>query len=127
MNEIKISETDFVRLVNLTKMYPNQQLCDELTRAEIIKDILVTPDLVTINSKVVYAIDDRLHESTLVFERVPAEQNLCISVLDELGTALLGMRENQEMEWNFSHGKKLVRVLSVIYQPEAVGDEHPLC
>lgn len=125
--QIKVSETDFVRLQKLLTIHPNSKLHEELERADIIKDILVTPDLVTVDSKIVYTMNNEILESTLVFPKVPEEQQICISVLDDLGTALLGLCENQQIEWLFKEGKKLIRVLSVVYQPEAMGDEHPLC
>ncbi|MFP5384693.1 MAG: hypothetical protein ACLGHN_01350 [Bacteriovoracia bacterium] len=127
MNEkITVSEYDFNRLTNLMKFYPAPKLEEELNRADVINDILVLPDLVTLDSNVLYTIDRNFYQSTLVSEEVPEDQDSCVSVLDELGTALLGLRENQEIRWFFPEGERQIRVLSVIYQPEAMGDLHPL-
>jgi regulator of nucleoside diphosphate kinase len=44
-----------------------------------------------------------------------------ISVLAPLGSALLGLRVGQEIEWRMPSGMRRVRVLAVPYQPEANG------
>ena len=127
MFPITVSEFDYNRLINLMNFHSAPELEKELDRAEIINDILVLPDLVTIDSNVIYTIDQQLYQSILVSTKVPEGQTACISVLDELGTALLGLSVNQEIIWKFSDGEKRIRVLGVIYQPEAEGDLHPLC
>lgn len=126
-NKLIVSEFDFNRLKNLTEFYPLPKLEEELERADVIKDILVPPDLVTIDSTLIYTINKRLLQSTLVASEVPDDQLSCISVLHDLGTALLGLREGQEINWSFPEGEKHIRILSVTYQPEAMGDLHPLC
>jgi len=45
-----------------------------------------------------------------------------VSVLAPLGSALLGLRVGQEIDWRMPGGVRRVRVLAVPYQPEAAGD-----
>lgn len=124
---IEISEYDFKRLSKLVDFYHVPMLIKELERADVIKDILVPPDLVTVDSTIVFSLDKKIHQTTLVTSPVPEEQMDCVSVLDHLGTALLGLSENQKIRWKFPDGERLIHVLDVVYQPEAEGDLHPLC
>jgi regulator of nucleoside diphosphate kinase len=124
---IVVSEFDFNRLINLMKYYNVPKLEKELYRANIIKNILVLPDLVTLDTTLVYSIDKHIQCSTLVAAKVPEEQSSCVSILDELGIALLGVSENQKILWSFPDGERLIQVLRVVYQPEAKGDLYPLC
>ncbi len=125
--KIKVSEFDFCRLQKLLKFNNRKKLKEELSRAEIINSILVPPDLVTLDSTIIYRLNNRIQQSTLVFEPVPDDQSVCVSVLDELGTALLGMSENQSVVWTFPHGLEPIHILSVVSQPESNGEIHPLC
>jgi regulator of nucleoside diphosphate kinase len=45
-----------------------------------------------------------------------------ISVLAPIGSALLGLRTGQTIEWQVPHGTKHIRVVEICYQPEASGD-----
>jgi regulator of nucleoside diphosphate kinase len=45
-----------------------------------------------------------------------------VSVLAPIGSALLGLRVNQAIEWPVPSGRKRIRVLEIRYQPEACGD-----
>lgn len=45
-----------------------------------------------------------------------------ISVLAPMGTALLGYREGDVIEWEVPAGTRRLKVLEVMYQPERAGD-----
>ena len=45
-----------------------------------------------------------------------------ISVLAPIGSALLGLRVGQSIEWDLPKGRKRVRVVEIRYQPESHGD-----
>lgn len=48
-----------------------------------------------------------------------------VSVLASLGSALIGLRVGQEINWMFPDGKtKTLRILDIIYQPEANSHWH---
>ena len=46
-----------------------------------------------------------------------------ISILAPIATALLGYREGDEIEWPTPGGRRRFKVIKVLYQPEAAGDE----
>lgn len=127
MNEdvILITEKDLLRIKHIlsfqkSEHFENLEL--ELDRAKIITDDEVPPDLVTMNSKVKFLNlnDDKEMIITIVY---PSDANFAegrISVLATLGSALIGLRVGQEINWMFPDGKtKTLRILDVIYQPEA--------
>lgn len=129
-NVILITEKDLLRIKHILSFqksddFENLEL--ELDRAKIISDDMVTPDLVTMNSKVRFVSlqDNKEMVITIVY---PSSANFAegkVSVLASLGSALIGLRVGQEINWMFPDGKtKTLRILEVLYQPEASGDWH---
>lgn len=129
---ILITESDMLRLEELLETardfserdheYLNM-LRQELDRALIVSAREVPPDVITMNSRVVVMdLDSReKNEYTLVF---PGDADLTrqrISVLAPIGTALLGYRVGDVIEWKVPSGKKRWRVERLLYQPEAAG------
>jgi len=47
-----------------------------------------------------------------------------ISILAPIGTALLGYRVGDIVEWEAPAGLKRMRIEEILYQPEAAGDLH---
>ena len=132
MNEdvILITEKDLLRIrhiLSFQKSIDFENLELELDRAKIISDDLVPKDLVTMNSKVKFlnVQDDKEMIISIVY---PSDANFSegrVSVLASLGSALIGLRVGQEINWMFPQGKtKTLRILEVLYQPEANGDWH---
>lgn len=131
MNEdaILVTEKDMLRLKNILDSVPNpedfEDLELELDRAKVISDDQVPKDLVTMNSTVKFlnVQDNKEMVATLVY---PKEANTAegkISVLATLGSALLGLRVGQEINWMFpDHKTRTLRILDVMYQPES--NEH---
>jgi regulator of nucleoside diphosphate kinase len=132
MNEeaILITEKDLLRIQHILSFqksndYENLEI--ELERAKIISDDEVPSDLVTMNSKVKFlnVQDDKEMIITIVY---PSDANFAegrISVLASIGSALIGLRVGQEINWQFPNGKtKTLKILEVIYQPEANEDWH---
>lgn len=127
---ILITEKDLLRIrhvLSFQKSDDFENLELELDRAKIISDDQVPRDLVTMNSKVKFlnVQDNKEMTITIVY---PGDANFSegkVSVLASLGSALIGLRIGQEINWMFPDGKtKTLRILSVIYQPEANGDWH---
>lgn len=132
MNEdvILITEKDLLRIKNILSFqksidFENLEL--ELDRAKIISDDLVPADLVTMNSKVKF-LNVQDNKEMIITVVYPSDANFSegkISVLASLGSALIGLRVGQEINWMFPQGKtKTLRILEVLYQPEANGDWH---
>jgi regulator of nucleoside diphosphate kinase len=127
---ISLTESDFSRLLSLTKEEQNEEarkLEVEIERAQVLSIPDIPDDLVTMNSHFTYfdLSENRASEMTLVYPHQADSKSRFISVLAPLGAAFLGLREGEEIEWNFPQGKtKRLRVLNVLYQPEASGDFH---
>ena len=126
---IFISELDYLRIRLLIDQSDEEftELESELERAQILKKEQVTPELVTMNSRVeiLNMTDNKKMTLQLVY---PEQANLSehkISILAPLGTALLGLRLHDEIEWLFPDKKlRRLQVTHIDYQPEAHGHWH---
>lgn len=127
---ILITEKDLLRLRNILSYETSDEFENleiELERAKIITDLEVPPDLVTMNSRVrfINVQDNKEMIAAIVY---PHDANFAdgkISVLASLGSALIGLRVGQEINWMFPDGKtRTLKILEVLYQPEANGHWH---
>jgi regulator of nucleoside diphosphate kinase len=94
----------------------------ELDRAELVDFGAVPRDVITMDSEV--RLQDLNSGETLVYRLVfPAQRRTpnSISVLAPIGTAMLGYRVGDVIEWPVPKGIRRLKVLDVIYQPEAAG------
>jgi len=103
-----------------------KDLEQELNRANIVEPESIPADSITMNSKVLLKDLDTGEETTytLVY---PEDVNLAenkISVLAPIGTAILGFREGDVIDWKVPAGTVKLRVEKILYQPEAAGDYH---
>jgi len=128
-----ITEHDAEQLEHLIKIGSTldaahlESLEDELSYANIVSPKKIPPDIITMNSTVqVKDMDSgEVKTYTIVFpNRVGMFQN-AISVLAPIGTALLGYREGDLIEWEVPAGTKRLKVLKIIYQPERDGEDGP--
>lgn len=129
-DKIFVTEKDYLRISNLIGSKINQDFEDldiELDRASIISDNEVPYNLVTMNSKVRY-IDLKTNKESIVTIVYPKDSNSVegkVSIFAPLGSALIGLRENQKINWRFPNGKtKSLKILELLYQPEASEDWH---
>jgi len=93
----------------------------ELDRADIIGAADLSPDVVTMHSMVrVRDLDSGASSVyTVVF---PAEADIDrkrISVLAPIGTALIGYRVGDRVDWRTPGGTKRLQIEEVLFQPEA--------
>ena len=81
-------------------------LSDELEQAQVVRDDEMPSDVVTLQSQV--RVRDRetgmVSNYTLVSPAQADVNSGCVSVLAPLGTALLGYREGDEVEWQMPGG-----------------------
>ena len=101
------------------------ELAAELARSQVITSAKVPPDVITMNSTVCLVDLETGEEMvyTLVFpNEADIEQNR-ISILAPIGTALLGYRVGDTVEWQVPGGLSRLRVKEILYQPEASGVE----
>lgn len=124
---IVITDHDRQRLLPILEHHdtPASELLDtELHRATIVERRKVSPDVVTMNSEVVYAdvATGTRRTIRLVFPKDADASRGWISVLAPIGSALLGLEIGQEIDWPLPSGERRIRVAEIRYQPEAAGD-----
>jgi len=94
----------------------------ELDRAEVVEPEGIPRDVVTMNSEVrlkdLDSGESRVYR--LIFPTQTRTEN-SVSVLAPIGTAMLGYRVGDIIEWRVPKGMRRLKVLDVIYQPEAAG------
>ena len=96
----------------------------ELERAEIVEDTEIPADVITMHSRVLVQ-DLTTGRNSIYILVFPNEANLSlnkVSVLAPIGTALLGYRTGDIIEWNMPGGTRRFFVRDVLYQPEASGE-----
>ena len=102
-------------------------LQDELARAEIAEPAQMPADVITMNSIARVRVEDRElgnheHELTLVYPRDADGGADKVSILAQVGSALLGLRVGQTIQWPMPGSKTSeLRLLEVLEQPEAEG------
>ncbi len=130
---ITLTRTDYDRLkamvsVDLDPSDPDKRvlrdLRGELDRAIIVDSKDIDPNVVTMNSCVRIRDLDSSEENeyTIVYPQAADFKKGKISILVPLGTALIGYRKGDVIEWNMPGGIRKIKVVSVLSQPEASGD-----
>jgi regulator of nucleoside diphosphate kinase len=133
---IHINEVDLARLRKLIDLAretgndANRRYLDrlegELERAEVVKPNDTPKDVVTMRSTV--RLKDLDNGKEMVYSLVfPSEADIDegkISVLAPVGTAMIGYRVGDVIEWEVPSGLRRLKVEEIIYQPEASGDYH---
>ncbi|MFO7369332.1 MAG: nucleoside diphosphate kinase regulator [Bacteroidales bacterium] len=131
-NSIVITDLDYQRLTALLsdgsfrrKASPDNlsRLARELDRAKKVDPRKVAPDVVTMNTEIEFTdMDNQISKKLkLVYpERADIRQGY-VSVMAPIGTALLGFRKGDVIEWEVPAGKKKFLIKDIIYQPEASG------
>ncbi|WNG61126.1 nucleoside diphosphate kinase regulator [Archangium gephyra] len=131
---IILTEADLERLHRLVEQHSGGHnaglagmLEQELDRAQVTNSQEVPPGVVTMHSVVVYEDEETgAHRKvTLCYPWDARSDEGRISVLAPIGSALLGLSVGQSIAWPLPGGRtKTLRVISVLYQPEAAGDLH---
>ena len=128
---ITLTELDADRLDALLSTLPargmpgRDALAAELLSADIVPSREVPPDVVTMNSTVRFSIEpaNETQSLTLVYPKDVSDGAGTVSVLAPVGSALLGLKEGDRIEWPGPSGGTLgVRIDKVVYQPERAGD-----
>jgi len=103
-----------------------RDLKDELDRAQIIKSSQIPPNVITMNSRFLLRDleTDQSGEYTLVFPGRANHSRGMISIVTPIGTALLGRREFDRIEFDTPAGRKRFQILDLVYQPEAAEQFH---
>jgi regulator of nucleoside diphosphate kinase len=97
---------------------------EELNRAKVVDPKHIPEGVVTMNSRVL--LYDKASGEELTYTIVyPSEANIefnRISILAPIGTALLGYRVGDTVEWKVPSGVRRLKIRDVLYQPEAAGE-----
>lgn len=137
MNERKIfiTDTDRDRLEKLllgTRAWSSrdkehlQALEEELDKAHTVASRDIPGDVVTMRSQV--RVKDLKAgtemDLSVVFPSEADSETGKISVLAPVGTALLGYRVGDTVEWKVPGGLRRLKIERILYQPEAAGHYH---
>lgn len=130
---IYITEPDHQRLSGLIETTRERNGVDreyltnleaELDRAEIVDPKDIPADVITMRSKVRLKdlVTGEANTYSLVF---PTEADFSegkISILAPIGTAILGYKRGDTIEWPVPSGVRRLKVDEILYQPEAAGN-----
>jgi len=128
--EIYITGYDMERLRALIEIYGGDdtpyldRLEEELDRAMIVDPKDIPADVVTMNSVVRIKDLDTGEEKSfaLVFPNKTGIGEKSVSVLAPIGTALIGCREGDSIDWDVPGGTKRIQIVQIVYQPERIGN-----
>lgn len=131
-DHIYITTDDFEKIQRLIRgcragSSPDLECLDrleqELDRAEVVEPEAVPRDVVTMNSEVRLRDLDSggLKVYKLVFPSQFRWGDNSVSILAPIGTAMLGYRAGDVIEWRVPKGTRRLKVVEVLYQPEAAG------
>ena len=117
---IIITQYDKIRLKNII----NDDLRKELNRAKVVDPEDIPNDVITMNSTFKLKDLDSGEEMiyTLVFPEDADIYKNKISIYAPMGIALIGYRVGDIIKWQVPGGILRIKVLEIIYQPEASGD-----
>ena len=130
-DRIYITETDYDKLHRLiagrrgsrADVQHLHELEEELERAEVLDNRqTVSADVITMGSEVRLMDMDsgEIKVYKLVFPSEARTEN-SLSVLAPIGTAILGYRIGDVIQWRVPKGIRRLQVLDVLFQPEAAG------
>lgn len=126
--KIYVTENDKIKLKSLftttigfrsRDLKSVKDLLNELDRAEVIKDESMIENVVTMNSTVLVK-DLKTNEEltyTIVYPEHANSSENKISILAPIGTALLGFKEGDIIEWEVPAGKRKLKVKKILSQP----------
>lgn len=127
--ELIMSELDVLRIESLIEKTPAlgkqvAHLESELARATVVKPQEIPADVVTMNSRVRFRLIEsgKEFEKTLVYPADLAKTEDAISIFAPVGSALIGVRVGETIEWPMQSGLAHVEVIEIVYQPERDGD-----
>ena len=128
-----VSRRDVERIESLLEQpafqaLDTRALQEELARAEVVDADQLPADIISMNSVAQVRVEDaeagsHAYELTLVYPRDADPDTHKISILAPVGSALLGLRVGDAIDWPMPGGRTArLHVLTVRYQPEAAGD-----
>lgn len=133
MKKVTLTKNDYTRIYKAITDAKNsktinsneaEKLLSELSKAEIVPSEKIDKDVVTMNSEVKLFFENTQKEQS--FKIVyPQDANLKenkISIFSPIATALIGYKIGDKIEWIVPGGITKIKIVDLIYQPEAAGD-----
>ena len=122
--------TKLIEIARERESHANREYLDrleeELDRSEVVQQKNIREDVITMRSTV--RVKDLDTNEEMIYRLVfPTEANYDegrISVLAPIGTAMLGYRRGDVIEWQVPSGVRKLSVEEVLYQPESKGEYH---
>jgi len=99
----------------------------DMERADVVEPAQMPGDVISMNSTARFRDENsgEERELTLVYPRDATGEPGRVSILAPVGSALLGLRVGQSIDWPVPGNRTLtLQVLSIKYQPEAAGELH---
>lgn len=132
-SSIYVTEPDYDRLSALIETTRERNGVDieylkkleaELDRAEIVDPKDIPDDVITMRSKVRLKdlVTGQANTYSLVFPTEADFNEGKISILAPIGTAILGYKSGDTIEWSVPSGLRRIKIDEILYQPEATGD-----
>ncbi len=129
--QIVMGQSDYRRLLDLADAVAesdpevSDELAGELDRATVVADEAVEPEAVRMGSRVTYRTETgETRAVTLVF---PGEADIArgrVSILTPVGTALLGLRPEQSIDWRTRNGRTHRLTVVAVSDGEAGAADH---
>lgn len=121
-DKIKLKKLlDNTKIISAGDLKTVTDLLDEIDRAQEIRDENLDESVVTMNSRV--AILDlgngQEYIYTIVYPEHANSSENKISILAPIGTALLGYKVGDIVEWEVPAGKRRFLIKAILFQPEA--------
>ncbi|EDY86897.1 transcription elongation factor [gamma proteobacterium HTCC5015] len=128
---ITLPELDVARIESLLEKLDlkaknnHTELFEELYRCRIVSSQEVSPDVVTMNSRVKYTRLDTQQQSTLTlcYPDQISRADDAVSILAPIGSAIIGLSVGQIIDWPLPNGKNApLRIDELLFQPERSGN-----
>src|SRR5688572_24312647 len=130
--QITVTINDYQRLIGLLEFASLKSIMPEiagmlftnLMNSKTLPQEKIDQGVVTMNSRVHLkdVNNQRETEVTWTYPHAAEPRERRVSVLPEIGNALLGRREKDVVAWKVPGGIGLFEIVKVTYQPEAAGD-----
>lgn len=132
-NKITLTKIDFLRLTNLINREKEinkkdqdnlLKLLEELNKAIIVAPEDIDKNVVTMNSVVKFTdLSSKMNiQMKIVYPKDADINKKNVSILAPIGTALLGYKKGDIVEWDVPGGKKRYLINEILYQPEDNGE-----
>lgn len=133
MGQIILSKLDYTRISESIKHAKQlgkiaateaSKLLTELSNAKVVESQDIPADVVTMNSiiKISFLSSDKVVQFQLVYPDNANIKENKISIFSPISTALIGYKVGDEIEWVVPSGLTKIKIIEIIYQPEAAGD-----